>query len=86
MPPPGCTIISKVKLLIYQSIETEYEEEDIVGKYVDCYAACLRSQQKLQTQHIRRTFVAGADKLSSEESPLGGSIGGLLRADGKDSM
>ena len=46
------------------SIDKEFVKENIVWKCIDCHTTCPHSQQKLQTLHIRRTFVAGTDTMS----------------------
>jgi hypothetical protein len=61
MPLPALIQPMIVILEIYHSIEMEYEEENLVGKYVDCHTACpQRSAVVTDTAH-ERTFVSGAD-------------------------
>jgi hypothetical protein len=70
MKPPGHTeSIYTIKFLkIYHPIEIEYEQENVVRKYVDCHMVhppYLHSQQSVQARPrlLRRTFVTGADTM-----------------------
>ena len=68
MPPPAGQVPQSIDFSqlteTYRPIETEYEQENIIRKDVDCRMPCPRSQHWLQKRLIRRTFVAGGDMMN----------------------